>query len=230
MKSRLEDKYKAIELRKKGFTYKDIMQEIPVSKSLLSGWFRFLKLSNQEEEQLKNRAKINKDNGNSRAVISNRTKRIAREEIALKEANQIFENFKTDPQFILGIGLYWAEGSKRTTSFQFVNSDPQMIKFMIFWLKKYLKVPPERLFLRIITHEDFKSEKYEDFWQKELIFSADQFKTTCYKPNTKHGIFKKNPTYKGCARIEVSRGISELRKMIGLIKTLENNLENAMLN
>ncbi len=224
MKARLEDKYKAIALRKKGFTYKDIMREIPVSKSLLSGWFRFLKLSIEEEEQLKRKAKINSDNGNSRAAISNREKRIKREKLASEEASNIFETFKNDSKFILGIGLYWAEGSKRTTSFQFMNSDPRMIKFMIFWLKKYLKVSVERISLRIFTHQDFKLEKYEYFWENEVGIGPNQFKTTCYKPN-RHGVYKKNPEYKGCARIEVARGISELRKTTSLMEILENDLK-----
>jgi len=223
MKARLEDKYRAIELRKGGFTYKDIMKEIGVSKSLLSGWFKFLKLSEEEEEQLNMRAKANRDNGNTRAAVSNRKKRISREKLAFEEAGRIFESSKNDPMFILGIGLYWAEGSKRTDSFQFMNSDPKMIKFMILWLKKYLRVSKNRIFLRIFTHEDFKLEKYEHFWENETGIALGQFKKTCYKPN-RHGIYKKNPEYKGCARIEVSKGLSELRKITSLIKILENNL------
>src|SRR3989344_1054570 len=204
MKARLKDKYKAIELRKKGLTYKDIMNEIPVSKSLLSGWFRFLELTELEEEALRERARLNKDRGNTRATVTNREKRKLREKAALEEATKVFENFKSDPNFILGIGLYWAEGSKRTTTFQFSNSDPEIIRFMIQWLKKYFLIVNERIFLRIHTHEDFKDEKYEEFWQKELNLTLNQFKKTCYKPNTRHGIFKKNPMYKGCARIEIS--------------------------
>ena len=223
MKARLEDKYKAIELRKKGFTYKDIMKEIAVSKSLLSGWFKFLELSLEEENGLKERAQLNRDRGNSRAALSNRVKRKAREESASKEAWEIFKINKDDPLFVLGIGLFWAEGSKRTSSFQFVNSDPEMIKFMIFWMKKYFKIIDERIFIRIHTHEDFKLEKYEEFWQDELGLTAEKLKKTCYKPNTRHGIFKKNPLYKGCVRIEVTKGISELRKMLALMKILEND-------
>jgi hypothetical protein len=224
MKARLEDKYKAIELRKKGFTYKDIMSEIPVSKSLLSGWFRFLKLSKEEEAQLKERAQLNRDNGNSRAAISNRKKRIERENIAEKDANTTFKIFKEDPKFILGIGLYWAEGSKRTTSFQFMNSDPKMVRFMIFWIKTYLQVSENKIFLRVHTHEDFRLEKYEEFWQNETKLPFIQFKKTCYKPNSRHGIFKKNPLYKGCVRIEIAGGIYYLRKIIALIKILEKSL------
>ena len=225
MKARLEDKYKAIRLRKMGLTYRDIMKEIPVSKSLLSGWFRFLELTDEEEELLRQKAKENKDKGNTRAALSNREKRKEREKAAYKAAEEIFNEYKDDPAFYLGIGLYWAEGSKRASGWQFVNSSPNIIKFMIFWIKEYLGIDSERIFIRIHTHEDFKTENYEVFWQNTLKILPNQLKRTCYKPNTRHGIFKKNPQYKGCVRIEVSRGISELRKTLSLISILENNLE-----
>ncbi|KKR70130.1 MAG: hypothetical protein UU13_C0013G0010 [Candidatus Nomurabacteria bacterium GW2011_GWB1_40_7] len=224
MKTRLEDKHKAIALRKKGLTYKDIMREIPVSKSLLSGWFKFLDLSTEEEEQLRMRAKINKDNGNSRAALSNRKKRIEREKVAQQEAQKIFKKYENDPNFILGIGLYWAEGSKRTSAFQFMNSDPQMILFMIYWAKIYLKINKNNIYLRIHTHEDFKLEKYEEFWSTITKIPLEQFRKTSYKPNT-HGIFKKNPKYKGCVRIEVSGGIKTLRILLYLNECLENKLK-----
>lgn len=230
MKARLKDKYRAIELRKKGFTYKDIMKEIPVSKSLLSGWFRFLELSPEEEKELEKRAQENRDNGNSRAAISNRRKRIEREKIALEEAKKIFQNFKNEPNFVLGIGLYWAEGSKRSSGVQFMNSDPQMIRFMIFWLKKYMNIPEKEIFLRIYTHEDFKLEKYEEFWENEIKFPRTQFKKTIYKSNQRHGVFKKNPFYKGCARIEIAKSMPLFRQITSLIKILENQSNDAILN
>lgn len=83
----------------------------------------------------------------------------------------------------------------------------------------------DRISLRISTHEDFKLEKYEEFWSNEVRLSLSQFKKTCYKPNARHGIFKKNPSYRGCARIEISRGMSDLRKTMGFIKILKNNLK-----
>src|SRR3989344_6169070 len=137
MKSRLKEKEMCIKLRKQGYSYKEIMKEVNVSKSSLSGWFKFLDLSSEEEAGLQERALKNIGNGRERAALSNRNKRIEREAAALKEAQKIFDLFKNDTIFVLGIGLYWAEGSKRTSAFQFVNSDPAMILFMLYWAEKY---------------------------------------------------------------------------------------------
>ena len=224
MKSRLEEKYKAIELRKKGLSYKDIMREVKVSKSSLSGWFKLVELSPEEEKQLEIRAVQNSGQGRERASISNRKKRIERENIAKLEAQKIFEKYENDPNFILGVGLYWAEGSKRTSVFQFMNSDPQMILFMIYWVKNYLKISQKNTSLRIHTHEDFRPENYEKFWSELTKIPLTQFQKTIYKPNL-HGIFKKNLSYKGCARLEVSGGIKILRILLYLKECLENKLK-----
>lgn len=224
MKSRLEEKNKAIELRKKGLSYKDIMKKISVSKSSLSGWFKFLELSQEEEKQLSLRAIENIGAGRKRAAVSNRKKRIEREYIAKLEAKKIFKEHENDSYFVLGIGLYWAEGSKRTSAFQFMNSDPRMILFMIYWVKKYLKIEKKNISLRIHTHEDFRHEKYEEFWSEITKIPLEQFQKTAYKPNT-HGILKKNPKYKGCARLEIKGGIKTLRILLFLTECLENKIK-----
>ena len=51
MRLRVQDKIEAIRLRKLGYTYSEIRKVIPVSKSLLSGWFRGVQMT-EEEVQL----------------------------------------------------------------------------------------------------------------------------------------------------------------------------------
>lgn len=224
MKSKFEEREKAQKLRRQGLSFREIRKIVPVSKSSLSAWLRFLSLSPEETKQLKDRARKNVDNGSERAALSNRTKRIGREEVAKREANALLEKYKNDPLFILGVGLYWAEGSKRTSSFSFTNSDPGMVKFMIIWLSRYFNTPKEAIFLRVQSHEDFKPENYELFWSEYTGIPMKQFKKTTYKVN-KHGLFKKNPIYKGCVRLEIGGGMATLRRMLFLTKALENDLK-----
>ncbi len=224
MKSKFEQRQKAQELRRQGLSFREILKIVPVSKSSLSLWLRFLPLNEEETRQLEDRAKRNVDRGSERAALSNRTKRIQREGIAREEAMVIFDKYKNDPVFILGIGLYWAEGSKRTSQFSFTNSDPSMMKFMINWLCKYFEVTIETMSIRIQSHEDFKLEKYELFWSEYTGIPLSQFKKTSYKLN-KHGVFKKNPKYKGCARLEIGGGMQALRRMLFLVEALENQVK-----
>jgi DNA-binding transcriptional MerR regulator len=224
MKSKFEERDKTQNLRRQGLSFREIREIVPVSKSSLSAWLRYLPLSTEEERQLEDRAKRNIDGGRERAAVSNRKKRIAREDVAKKEASVIFEKFKNDPFFVLGISLYWAEGAKRTSTFCFVNSDVSMVRFMIFWLDKYLNIPKNKVFLRLHSHEDFKTENYELFWSDSLQIPMSQFRKTSYKPN-KHGVFKKNPNYKGCMRLDVGGGMPMLRKVLFLVEALENHLK-----
>jgi hypothetical protein len=225
MRSRVQDKIKAITLRMEGYSYKEIIEQVPVSKGLLSSWLKYIRLNPDQEKALLDKIKERSNEGRARAVETNRAKRLEREGLAVNEAKKLYIQFSTDPMFIAGISLYWAEGSKRTGSFQFMNSDPEMIKFMVFWMQKYLGVKKEDIFLRLNTHADFKEENYEVFWSEYTGIPLGQFKKTTYKPNEKHGKYKKNPTYKGCIRIEIKGGLALLRKVIALYKILNSEAE-----
>jgi hypothetical protein len=199
-----------------GYSYSQIQEQVPVSKGLLSGWFKYIKLSEDQEKELIHKLGERSKKGVARAAQSNIAKRKGRETAAKKEAEILYEKYKEDKLFIAGLCLYWAEGSKRVSSFGFVNSDSKMIIFMIFWIQRYLGIDTTRIFLRISTHADFIDEKYEDFWSLETGLPLSQFKKTTYKPN-RHGAYKKNPLYKGCVRVEIAgEGMALLRKMICL--------------
>lgn len=208
MKARLEDKNKAIELRKKGLSYKEIQQQIPVSKSLLSGWFAYLDLSDDEEKYLKSHIKDRKDRGRIQSTISNRNRRINREMVAFEDAKVSFNKFKEQPGFLIGVALYWAEGSKRTGEFQFINSDPDMVVFMQRWIKKFINNQGDVIKYRLFIHNIPGYENIHQFWAQKLGIGLESFEKTIYKP-TLYGT-KKNPNYKGCLRLSVS-GIYHLR-------------------
>lgn len=226
MKSRVQDKIKAISLRMQGYTYQQIMKEVPVSKGLLSGWLQKVRLSGDQEkillENIDKRSKV----GVAKAAASNMARRRKREAVALQKAKAIYETNKHDPVFIAGVSLYWAEGAKRSSQFGFMNSDPEMIVFMIFWVQQYLGVRHRDIRIRVNTHAEFAEEHYEQFWSEKTGIPLDQFKKTIYKPN-RHGAYKKNPTYRGCLNLEVGGGMEMLRIAIALYHTL--SLEMKML-
>ena len=206
MKSKLELKFEAIKLRKSGLSYKEILKMIPVSKSSLSGWFKHLSFTESELNKFKELATKGTKTGQINASLSNRSRRLERESIVNNEASLLFDRYRDNELFIVGITLYWAEGSKRTGEFQFINSDPQMIMLMNNWIKLFM--PTEKVKYRLFTHNIFKPDCLEEFWAKLLGVEPERFEKTIYKP-TSHGI-KKNPGYKGCLRISLS-GINTLR-------------------
>lgn len=208
MKARLEDKRLAIELRKNGLSYKEIQQKVLVSKSLLSGWLNHLDLTKNEEDKLRFRIKERMNKGRINSIFSNRARRIEREKVAVNDAEKLFNKFKDQSEFLIGVSLYWAEGSKRTCEFQFINSDSDMIVFMCNWIKKFMGVSKEKIKYRLFIHKIPGYENSHQFWSKKLSIEPYLFEKTIYKP-TQHSI-KKNPNYNGCLRISIG-GIYHLR-------------------
>ncbi len=208
MKARLEDKRLAIELRKKGLSYKEIQQQVKVSKSLLSGWFEYLDLTEEELNFLKSRIKERCDKGRIASTISNRNRRIQREMVAFEDAKNSFDKHKTESLFLVGIALYWAEGSKRTGEFQFINSDPEMITFMYSWIQKYMKIDKNSIKKQLFIHRIPGYENIDIFWSNLLGITPNDFEKTIFKPT--HHAIKKNPNYKGCLRLSIG-GIYNLR-------------------
>lgn len=211
MKARIQEKEKAIELRKNGQSYRDILNVIPVAKSSLSLWLKDLPLTEEEKRALRHRKDANISHGRIKAAAALTRNRLEREKSEFIATKQEFEKYLQDPLFFTGIGLYWAEGSKRSYSFQFMNSDTDMVCFMIMWCKRYLQVKDESIYLRLYLHKPYAHEKCEEYWSEATKIPLSRFKTTIYKPSGL--VIKKRPSYKGCIRVELAKGKGFLRKM-----------------
>jgi len=211
MKAKVLEKEKAIELRKNGYSYKDILLKISVAKSTISSWLKDLPITLEEKKLLKERVDANISRGRIKSATVNRRNRLEKEKKSFEYAKKEFQELKNNSMFLVGIGLYWAEGSKRTSTFQFMNSDPSMINFMILWCKKFFSEIETYIFLRLYLHKIFSNEGYERYWSKVTGVPLSKFKKTIYKPS---GLgIKKKPMYKGCMRIEIAKGSNLLRKM-----------------
>jgi hypothetical protein len=211
MRARIEDKARAIELRRQGLSYREILALLPISKSSLSEWVRDLPLTQEEKKYLKGRTDINVSRGRIKAATALRRRRIDRDAVLFEEAKIEFGRYVSEPFFLVGISLYWAEGTKRGNSFHFINSDLDMISTMVTWIEGYLLVPKNKISLRLFIHKPFAHERFEEYWAKHTGISVSNFKKTIYKLSNS-GI-KKRPQYKGCVRIELPNSTKYLRKM-----------------
>lgn len=92
--------------------------------------------------------------------------------------------------FLVGVGLYWAEGAKdkpysRREQVLFVNSDPGMISVFLAWLD-LLQVERERLRFRVMIHESADVPAAERFWADHVGADGSSFnKSTLKKHNPK---------------------------------------------
>jgi transcriptional regulator with XRE-family HTH domain len=217
MNTNVQKRNTAINLRKKGWSYSEIMKEIDVAKGTLSGWLKDISLTSQQILDLNNRLTTKVARGRLQASIALRARRMVRERDVFIKAEKDFVDLIKDPFFNIGLCLYWAEGAKKNGYFAFMNSDPEMHIIMLKWIKKYLNLKKSALKYRLFIHEPYKEENCEDFWAQKLGISRGDLQKTIYKP-TLHKV-KKNPDYKGCLRLSVTK-IDTLRTMMAWQKLL----------
>jgi len=222
MRAKLVERRKALELRKQGFSYSEILRKIPVAKSSLSLWLRSTRISKSQEYRFKKKIIANGKLG----AIAKRKQRIEKTERikdgAISEIKQVGDR----ELFYMGIMLYWAEGSKsRGTNISqgvdFSNSDPDMCRFFVNWLQTSLKIKPERIGFCIYIHESQrnKSDEAPDYWSNIVGFSKDKFNKTCFTKTVyprKHKR-KDKGNYYGQLRIKVRKSTDLNRKIAGWI-------------
>ena len=136
-----------------------------------------------------------------------------------KIGQDILKNEEKD--FLVGCALYWAEGEKRRNSTVFVNSDPNMIKFMISFFRKYFNIPNERFSIRFNCHLDngLSYQDVENYWLNLLnLPQACVRKSTIKTNNTNRTV--KYPY--GVCSLSVLNGTETNQAIFGAIKEIAN--------
>ncbi len=220
-------KDKAINLRKQGFSYSEILKQIPVAKSTLSSWLHSVGLSKKQKQRLTEKKLASMRRGavakrNQRITLTNKIKSSAKNDI---------KNISERDLFLIGIALYWAEGSKSkphniSQGLIFNNSDPLMIKIFVKWLHEILKISENDIKYEIYMHENFK-DKVADFiryWSKTTKASQSKFKSVYLKRN-KIDTKRKNvdENYHGLLRVRVNKSTNLNRKISGWIEGILEN-------
>ena len=77
--------------------------------------------------------------------------------------------------------LYWAEGSKMRNSVQFVNSDPEMVRYFVEFLRGQYELPDEafRIDCNLFADHIERQREIEQFWLD--VMSLPQ---TCLRKST----------------------------------------------
>lgn len=219
---KLELKQKAIELRKAGKTYSEILQEIPVAKSTISLWLREVGLSISQKQRITEKRKQAQRKG----AFIQKYKRIKRQKELIRNAKLEIKSLSEKELWLIGIALYWAEGSKEKegnpgSGVSFSNSDPRMIALFIKWLKECVKIPDEDISADLYIHESHKSKVKEVIkkWGSILKLPTSFFKYVYFKKN-KIQTKRKNTgdLYIGLLRVNIRASSSLNRKITGWIE------------
>jgi hypothetical protein len=211
----------AITLRKDGKTYAEILSVIPVAKSTLSLWLRDVNLSSKQ----KHRITIKKKSSQLKGARARKNIRITETEKIFRSSKETLGTFSHRDLFILGIALYWAEGTKEkeyrpSVPIEFANSDPNMIAIFIHWLRKCLHVSNTEIQLILHVHQNRQADipNFKKFWMQVTGLQEQDFGTVVIKkhnPKTKRR--NVGDTYKGLLAIRVRRSTMLNRQIQGWI-------------
>lgn len=204
---------KATTLRRKGLSYNEILKFIHVGQGTISRWCSQIPLTEEQKERLleKKRNTPLIQRLRKQAIQSKKEAKVW----AVEQTNKIFNNDKL--LFIVGIVLYWAEGTKSGVGggVEFTNTDPQIIKIMMKFFRKILDVPNNKF--RIIVRIGDKGDvgRAEKYWSTITKVSQRNFRRPEILKLSKNSKSLKKYPY-GMCRITIHNVLAR-RKMLALI-------------
>ena len=124
MVAKSEERRKAINLRRLGFTYNEILSRVPVTRSTLSLWLKDVHLGNDQTDRLVKMRRLAQLKG-AHVKHEQRLNKLA---VIKRETENEFQGFGKRDLFLLGVALYWGEGTKQkphniSARVAFSNSD-----------------------------------------------------------------------------------------------------------
>jgi transcriptional regulator with XRE-family HTH domain len=197
--------------KKKGYSYKEIMSEIPVAKSTLSNWLSSVDLSKEQRKRIyQNQVQNWLQSGLGEWNRAKRQREIAA--IRVKAKNEI-GTLSEREFFVAGIMLYWAEGNKVSKNVGVSNADPLFHLFMMEWFRRHLKIIEDRFQGSIHYHEGQDYRKIERFWSDLTGIPLINFrKPFCKPPGTGH---RKHYLQWGVFRIRIRKSCDLLHEILG---------------
>lgn len=217
----------AIGLRQRGRSYREILAQVPVSKSTLSLWLRSVSLAKKQKQRITQK-KIDAALRGARA----------RKEKRLQEVQHFNTHGITDigllsdrEIWLVATALYWGEGSKqnmRSPSARVIigNSDYRILAVFLLWLRQ-IRVQDSLLDFELYVHEDRKEEQeiFTAWWTEKLDLPLGKISKVYFKKgNPRTNRSNTGDLYHGLLRIKVRMSTRLNRQIHGWIEGLSASL------
>lgn len=218
------DKDKAFELRKQGKSYKAIKEELGISKSTLSDWFRdipwsrHLKVSNTGRTRTpEHLALMHKARRDQLSTLYSG---------AEEEAKVSYETFRKEPLFWAGLMAYAGEGDKRTRHLvRITNSEFYIHTIFIHFVKKYLLVSEEDIKCCLILYPDNNPSLCKEMWSNILKIKRENF----HKTQVIQGKEKLKRLQYGIGMSIISSTVLKKKLLVWLSLAQDEQFENAVI-
>lgn len=220
--TRIIDRRKAINLRKKGMTYSDIRKKLEVAKSTLSDWLRKYPLTNSQLGLLEKAKNKNRTLGIEKVIRTKLKKREIRLNTAYDIEKNRFSSLTQRELEVAGLFLYWGEGNKRLNGpISLNNTNPQVLKFTLFWLMSGLNIPKEKIKVYLHFYNDMNKRKEMLFWSRELRLPFSQFAKPYIKESNRADVDHKGYGHGTCGLVVNNVRLKE-KIMMGLQAIADN--------
>lgn len=219
-------KEKAVALRRKGHSIKDVEDKLGIARSTLSGWFRDVSLTKTQRFLLDKRWRQGLVKARKNAIIWHNRQKSKRLELAKLDAGKILKNLDTNDLDMIELALailYLGEGFKKGDTTGMGNSDPLLLKFFLKILLGINGLNLEKIRFDLHLRFDQDPKEIKKFWSKELGVPISKFKhiavdkRTIGKPTYKE--------YKGVCVIDCGN-VAIQRKLVYLGRAFCNNVVN----
>jgi hypothetical protein len=121
------------------------------------------------------------------------------------EAKLLWEQWHSDPLFLLGIGLYWGEGHKssRCPRLRLCNADVHLLRIWLAWCQRFLTGVP--LVFALNLHANCDADAARRFWEEHLGIQV----TSRWVAVSAASRRRRNTLPNGTLNIQVGRGSLE---------------------
>jgi len=217
-------------LRKQGKSLGEISQELHIAKSSASKWCKDIKLSQEQKITILAKEFYGKTKGRFLAAQKKCAERQTRIDNFQLDAIHDVGKLSDRDLFILGIGLYWAEGAKRQREVRFVNSDPHLPQsFQLFMLNVCQKSRSEVKYrLQVnITHKD-RYQEILQYWMNVFHVGQQSFSKPSFVKSRHKRVYKNRTTYYGTVRLEYKKSTNNSYLILGYINAVKYWIQHHM--
>ena len=212
-------------LRGEGYSLKNIAAALGVATSTVSVWVRDLPVPVGLADGAA-RAAVMRAARWQRANAERERERQAVKTAAAKEVGSLSDR----ELLLLGVVLYWAEGSKdkaydRREHVALINSDVSLINMFLRWLD-LLSVPEEDRRYRLSIHETADLTRAHEFWSGATGVPLGRFsRPTLKRHSVRTTRLNVGDAYQGCMIVSVCRSRLLYQRIDGLFRGIADASE-----
>lgn len=217
-----EEKNKALKLRQKGESIKDIAKRLGIAKSTVSLWCRDIELTSMQIQRLHDKMVKSGYKGRMIGARSQYNRRIEKIKRWNEQGIRDIGKLSKRDLLLIGTSLYWGEGTKKKRGISFANADPKMIKLIIEFFRKIWGIGRGELsaFIAINKIHKKRLKEVEDYWVRITKIPRKQFtKTILIKAKNKKN-YENFPVHYGTLTVKIRKSSEFYYQIMGLIEGL----------